>query len=129
MQRDDFTCQLCKDAASPLHVHHKSYTLGAEPWEYEDENFITYCSFCHRIVEDIKKSEGFSEVVSVKKMYNIDGSINSILVSFIQDHLVYVAAYLCDPISKEAKHIVTIVGETIDVIHDLREQAELSTLR
>jgi hypothetical protein len=28
-------------------VHHKTYRKGAEPWDYPDENFVTYCEHCH----------------------------------------------------------------------------------
>jgi hypothetical protein len=51
MQRDDFTCQLCGDKESTLHVHNKSYNFGKDPWEYDDSNFITYCEICHLLVE------------------------------------------------------------------------------
>lgn len=54
LSRDSFTCQLCKDDQSTLHVHHKSYEKGKSPWEYADENFVTYCKMCHKIVEGLK---------------------------------------------------------------------------
>lgn len=30
-----------------LHVHHKKYIFGREPWEYDDDNFLTLCENCH----------------------------------------------------------------------------------
>jgi len=60
MQRDQFCCQSCGDTESTLNVHHKTYRKNAEPWEYEDENFITYCENCHSVIhehiEDIKQN-------------------------------------------------------------------------
>lgn len=47
MKRDDFTCQLCGDSESTLHVHHKIYKDGKAPWEYDDSNLITLCETCH----------------------------------------------------------------------------------
>lgn len=58
MQRDDFMCQNCFDSGSTLNVHHKTYTKGAEPWEYDEENFVTLCESCHKsnheLIETIK---------------------------------------------------------------------------
>ena len=47
MERDDFTCVSCGNKEKTLNVHHKTYRKGAEPWDYEDENFVTYCVDCH----------------------------------------------------------------------------------
>jgi hypothetical protein len=51
LSRDNFTCRMCSDTTTTLHVHHKSYTKGSDPWEYPLTNFITYCKDCHQIVE------------------------------------------------------------------------------
>ena len=47
MQRDDFTCVSCGGKDKTLNVHHKTYRKNAEPWDYADENFVTYCEYCH----------------------------------------------------------------------------------
>ncbi len=47
LERDEWTCQLCCDSESTLHVHHKTYQRGKEPWEYELDNFLTLCESCH----------------------------------------------------------------------------------
>ncbi len=47
MERDEFTCQCCKSKDKTLHVHHKTYEFGNDPWDYEDFNFITLCMLCH----------------------------------------------------------------------------------
>jgi hypothetical protein len=54
LNRDNFTCQECLDKATTLHVHHKTYTKGKDPWEYENYNLITLCEVCHEIEEKIK---------------------------------------------------------------------------
>jgi len=43
MARDDFKCVFCKDATRTLHVHHKKYVRGKEPWDYQDSDLITLC--------------------------------------------------------------------------------------
>lgn len=53
-ERDAFHCQACgvsaDDGEVTLHVHHKVYRKGADPWDYELGQLITYCSDCHEAV-------------------------------------------------------------------------------
>lgn len=51
MQRDEFKCQMCGCGDQTLHVHHRVYTRGKEPWEYELDDFITLCVECHENTE------------------------------------------------------------------------------
>lgn len=58
LERDNWTCQNCFDAESTLHVHHKIYEYGKNPWEYPSNNFITLCEECHNFeTTDRKESE------------------------------------------------------------------------
>lgn len=54
-ERDNWTCQLCSDESTELHVHHISYEPGKQPWEYELDNFTTLCKHCHGAVTIYKK--------------------------------------------------------------------------
>lgn len=47
LSRDNFTCQSCYDNESTLHVHHKAYFKGKEPWDISNEYLITLCESCH----------------------------------------------------------------------------------
>lgn len=47
MERDEFCCQICMDSGSTLHVHHKRYVKGRNPWEYEIHDLATVCENCH----------------------------------------------------------------------------------
>lgn len=49
-KRDGFQCQMCFDRKETQTVHHKWYTKGLEPWEYEDDCYITLCEDCHESV-------------------------------------------------------------------------------
>ena len=51
LNRDNFTCLLCKDSTSTLHVHHKFYQYGKNPWEYDEKYLMTLCYSCHEIEE------------------------------------------------------------------------------
>ena len=59
LQRDDFTCQLCKSTEKTLHVHHNEYEGYKDPWDYDNKKLITYCDSCHHAVESYKIN-GFS---------------------------------------------------------------------
>lgn len=45
LQRDSFTCQMCGDEKTELHVHHIKYTN--EPYDAPNENLQTLCKHCH----------------------------------------------------------------------------------
>jgi hypothetical protein len=47
MKRDKFTCKLCGDKDTPLHVHHKEYINGNTPWGYKNSQLVTICEDCH----------------------------------------------------------------------------------
>lgn len=38
MKRDKFACKLCGDTETQLHVHHKEYINGNDPWDYWRED-------------------------------------------------------------------------------------------
>ena len=43
----NFTCEVCHDNESPLHVHHKFYLKNREIWEYDREQLACLCESCH----------------------------------------------------------------------------------
>lgn len=49
LERDEWSCRLCGETAKTLHIHHKFYTFGVEPWDYPDEILETLCVECHEI--------------------------------------------------------------------------------
>ena len=66
LSRDNFTCLLCNDTETTLHVHHHEYQYGREPWDYENDNFATLCEHCHKEVEVLKKDNSFDEILIEK---------------------------------------------------------------
>ena len=55
LERDDFTCQICFDKKATLHVHHKYYVWGKNPWDYPDCALETLCYGCHEGEQEAKK--------------------------------------------------------------------------
>lgn len=45
--RDGYRCVKCDIKNVELHVHHKYYYYGREPWDYTDNALITLCGACH----------------------------------------------------------------------------------
>ena len=52
LERDEFTCQSCGDEENQLHVHHLYYQFDFNPWEYENDNYITLCAKCHEEITE-----------------------------------------------------------------------------
>lgn len=52
LDRDRFECVECGDSTSTLHVDHKLYRKGKDPWEYGHEELQTLCAKCHVDVEN-----------------------------------------------------------------------------
>jgi hypothetical protein len=120
LSRDNFTCQLCKDPKTTLHVHHKKYIKGNQPWDYPDSNFQALCAHCHAMVSTINNSSEYNFLFAHKGNYD-DG--------------VFMAVYLIYPSSNEMgvlfgnykegvfNHYVSINKDTVDKV-----QATLSLL-
>ena len=47
LERHGFACQNCGDTESTLHIHHRRYINGRDPWEYPLESLVTLCESCH----------------------------------------------------------------------------------
>jgi hypothetical protein len=45
--RDEYRCKRCRDVNTELHVHHDYYLPNKDPWDYEDNCYVTLCKFCH----------------------------------------------------------------------------------
>lgn len=52
LHRDNFTCKLCKDTETTLHVHHITY--ADEPWNADDADLVPLCKHCHATWEWFK---------------------------------------------------------------------------
>lgn len=43
----DFKCMACGTTEKELHIHHRRYKRGKEPWEYNNNEFFVLCIDCH----------------------------------------------------------------------------------
>lgn len=63
MQRDNWTCRICRTTDDTLNVHHGYYDRMLEPWQYPDKSLYTICENCHnnttQEMKDVYKIIGF----------------------------------------------------------------------
>jgi len=45
--RAGFKCEECKEVDKTLHVHHRYYEKGVDPWDYPDNALQSLCEECH----------------------------------------------------------------------------------
>lgn len=96
LARDNFTCQLCSDTETELHIHHHYYTDGAMPWDYPDDALITYCSECHYVVEQIKK-DGLQPLIAAKGVSLTDPTVRTLMMITISESMKGSVLYAIKP--------------------------------
>lgn len=74
LSRDKFTCQICEDNETTLHVHHRVYIKGKEPWGYPDWCLVTLCSNCHNDETEMGKGvySGLEYALAENGFFNSD---------------------------------------------------------
>jgi len=66
-QRDDWGCVRCQNDKITLHIHHKEYIAGKDPWEYLDSDLETLCELCHaKENSKIIQIETFLKTLNIK---------------------------------------------------------------
>lgn len=60
LQLRGWKCVSCEDSEEELHVHHRYYISGRDPWEYPDWCYEVKCKSCHQHDHDWVQ-EGFTE--------------------------------------------------------------------
>ena len=131
MENCGFQCEICGDSELTLHVHHKQYIKGREPWEYETSQLSVLCKNCHEI------THGTEDTLTVSCSYaELDGpfsrkSVASLVSGFLQlpldqkisDPQSYVFGQIC-------RKLNFISGYSIPALHEWAsgESEDLSLL-
>jgi hypothetical protein len=79
--RDEWRCQQCSDTEATLHVHHRQYVFGKDPWDYSSDWLVTLCEHCHEAETHDRKEaernllsflrlEALSTASDVQELYN-----------------------------------------------------------
>jgi hypothetical protein len=51
LSRASWACESCGAKDRTLHVHHRIYRRGANPWDYADADLQSLCESCHETTE------------------------------------------------------------------------------
>ena len=90
LERDNWTCQICDSTDKTLHVHHKIYIAGYDPWEYDDDTLITYCEDCHEKETDAQKFDAL-----ITKLDSGASTNNRVLnLNYTLDKLIYLHRFV-----------------------------------
>lgn len=55
LEAADWKCATCECKTKTLHVHHKIYRKGWQPWDYPNEDLQALCKDCHLSVSETRK--------------------------------------------------------------------------
>lgn len=80
-ERDGWSCQVCSSTDTTLHVHHRWYEKGKDPWEYPDECLVTLCEECHD-QETIGMPKACEELIRAMKRHFFADSVSDIAAGF-----------------------------------------------
>lgn len=84
LERDNFTCILCGDTESTLHVHHEKY--NGNYWEANDGDLKTLCLHCHSLIEHNKTQSSWKGEAFLKKIIKLHRQRgNSILMVTVSE--------------------------------------------
>jgi hypothetical protein len=82
LNRDKWTCQICFDTEKTLHVHHRRYLRGREPWDIPNECLVTLCESCHEFETSEMQSQLDDLNCMIKdKFFSAD--VNKLTASFL----------------------------------------------
>ena len=121
LARDAFTCALCGDTETELHVHHNRYTAyGTPPWLYDDEDLVTLCAHCHLVVESTK---GTSEIKKILKFKNHESGLVLIITINAAGSLAFNAI---DPGDRLYHTFLSVSDEKMGAILNFYEKNKIS---
>lgn len=116
LQRDNFSCQLCGDTETTLHIHHEVYRKG-EVWEYENHELITYCEHCHAVIEYNKKQEEIIAAKIIKRYTGKDGIRLYLIYLDIAENETMIDAYFYK--GGSLNYLLTMSKNTLRELNDI----------
>lgn len=82
LDRDEWTCKICKHKEITLHVHHKIYSKG-NPWDIDSDCLVTLCEDCHESEQSSMK-ESIKEFTSIVKSAFFSKQIDDLTMGFLE---------------------------------------------
>lgn len=122
-----WACDVCGETQSTLHVHHRNYLKGRNPWEYECDQLAVLCEECH---SDKHKSDDPITIASsyAKDFGEFDRVSTASLIwgylgrDMTNDAVGDPSAYLCGEIARHLQK--KPVTELISILDGVRSDAK-----
>jgi hypothetical protein len=105
LDRDSFMCRACFSTTKTLHVHHKRYLNGKDPWDYDNNLLVTLCHECHDI-ETKEMEDAIHDLVAVIKEKFFSHHIRLLTQGFID----YETPYIEDANAASIKKFLSEAG-------------------
>ena len=122
MQAADFACSCCGDKSKTLHVHHRQYFKGREPWDYEVSQLEVLCKDCHAIThteeDQLKLACSYAPSTGEKNKDMIASMIYGVLgmpMDNAPDPYSYLAGELISAILWENEHGFNVYLDVVDL--------------
>lgn len=98
---------MCENCGKPdgkyLHVHHKRYTKGKEPWEYPFSDLSLLCRDCHDDIHELEhRLRNFALTVKVHECFEFH-TLLDLLEEIQKENLLAVALARCRNVVRKLK--------------------------
>jgi len=94
-ERDEWACKGCFESEKTLHIHHKVYSNGVDPWDYDDYMLITLCEECHQDERNLMPTYEVNLSDSVKQHF-LARDLNDICEGFLNLKLMHTPDLVAD---------------------------------
>jgi hypothetical protein len=84
LERDGWKCAVCEDANSTLHVHHKYYERGCDPWDYPETALVTLCEACHKKETEQREAVEIFMIQILRRVGALNQDLDNIATTFIE---------------------------------------------
>jgi hypothetical protein len=105
LQRDKFTCVLCGDTRTTLHVHHTEYK--GSPWDIDNEKLKTLCLHCHDVLHKLPTYQ----ITKIEKQISLEHGCWQI-VSHTDNHIIFLYMFFTDVTKRSSLPEETIIVHT-----------------
>lgn len=124
LEAGGWKCASCSDSKATLHVHHRQYFKGREPWEYEAGQLEVLCENCHALEHE---SDADSLLVAASYVSATGGQCRDVVASLVAgfcgqsinaQHVGDPTTYLAGSIARsfEEHGFASVLSELADVI-------------
>ena len=82
LQRDNWCCQVCFQDDITLHIHHRYYNQGKDPWDYPAKALVTLCEICHETETQYRRDDEALLLSALREVGFWHDDINNLACAF-----------------------------------------------